>query len=423
MISRQVASFGFLICVVVIAACSPPTNGAGALIAPATGQNARHVRMAYQTPPPAGWQFYSPNPFALPICKSDPCSPTLDANSTSMITQMMAGTFSMGELQIKQPGTTPGPGAADEVPTYYTNGSDPGYSITCTENYTPPCTGSGGLFPTVSIPNGAYASGDSDHHASVIVQSTSQTYEYDFWEFNCYGSGAGSRSVHKRLAPSGKCTGTTYPVYGGGGLTVSYGSACNANSFANRGTCRGSAVAAGVPTQPGLLDPRELTAANIDHTLYVAVGCPNGNHTWPADNSDGYSSGNCNVAGGPGEGERIWLGLSNSKIDKLGDPAWATTILHAMHKYGFFIIDTAGDFNEPWDFYGLDSATFTYINETDPWDTFFLNIGCNVPSNPCGFSNGASHLPIPLNGISQSDIHIVCSICILQGSKTDRLTH
>jgi hypothetical protein len=158
--------------------------------------------------------------------------------------------------------------------------------------------------------------------------------------------------------------------------------------------------------QPGLLDPRELTADQIKHVLYVAVGCPDGNHVWPADRSDGYPK-NCSVKGGPAEGKRVWLDLTNSQIDHLSDPKWAKAILHAMHKYGFFIVDTAGDFKQPWNFYALDSATFTYIGKPDPWATFLDDIGCQARSNPCGYSKNASHLAIPLTGISKDDIHIV----------------
>lgn len=316
--------------------------------------------------------------------------------------------FSMGEIQVAEPGTGGGSGDSDEVPLYYTNGSDPTYSIVCTERYTPPCSGKNGLFANVPIPNGAYASSDNDHHASVIVGSTKQIYEYDFWEFNCYAKP--SHSIRKRSDSSGKCRGTTYPVSGGGTVYVSYGSACNASSFANGGTCWGSANAAGVPEQPGLLDPRELTEGAIEHVLYVAVGCPNGKYIWPAHVSDGYPK-NCKVKGGPAEGERIWLDLTESQIDQLGDPTWATAILHAMHDYGLFVVGTAGDFNQPWGFDALDSATFTYMGETDPWATFFDGIGCQAPSNPCGYAENASHLQIPLTGVSQSDIRIVCPGC------------
>lgn len=311
---------------------------------------------------------------------------------------MMNGKFSMGEIEVAEPGTGGGRAESGEFAIYFTNGRDPAYSIICTEPYKPACSE---LFPEVPIPNGAYASSDRDHHASVIVQSSAQTYEYDFWEFNCYAKA--SRSMGKS---KGKCTGTTDPVSGGGTVYVAYGSNCNANSFADGGTCYGSAVAAGVPTQPGLLDARELTAAQIRHVLFVSVGCPNGKHVWPADVSDGYPT-SCHVKGGPAEGERVWLDLTNSQIDQLGDPKWAKPILHAMHNYGLFVVDTAGSFAEPWAFYALDSATFTYIGETDPWATFLDGIGCQARSNPCGYAKKTSHLPIPLTGIKQSDIHIV----------------
>ena len=393
MLIRQSAPLSVVICSAIVVACSWNTNSAGLPTRSAGFDRQWDALAKRQTPPPKGWQFYSPNPFASPICASDPCSPPLDSKSASIVNQMMHGRFSMGIIQVAKPGTGGGEAQSDEVPLYYTNGNAPGYAITCTKRYTPRCNL---LFPSASIPGGAYASADVDHHASVIVRSAAQpTYEYDFWEFNC-------PPTQRR----GKCIGRTTPVRGGGTVYVSYGGACDASSYANRGTCHGSAVAAGVPAQPGLLDPRELSAGRIKHVLYVAVGCPNGNHVWPAHVGDGYPK-NCHVAGGPAEGKLAWLSLTDSQIDQLSDPKWAKAILHAMHDYGFMVIDTAGDFKQPWNFYGLDSATFTYIGETDPWATFFNSIGCRAPSNPCGYSKNASHLPIPLRGIRQSDIRVV----------------
>ena len=394
MFIRQIAPLGFVICSAIVVACSWNTNGAGVPMRAASLRNVLEPQVERLTPPPKNWSFYSPNPFASPICDADPCSPRLDRDSASMVDQMMRHRFSMGIIQVAEPGTGGGEAQSDEIPIYYTKGGSPHYLIDCTKRYTPRCSR---LFPEVPIPNGAYASADKDHHASVILRSQGQTYEYDFWEFNCPPN---TGRQH------GKCIGTTTPVRGGGTVLVSYGGACNANSYADAGTCTGSAIAAGVPPQAGVLDPRALSAGPIKHVLYVAIGCPNGHFVWPAHVGDGYPK-NCQVPGGPPEGKRIWLDLTDSAIGRLSDPRWAKVILHAMHHYGFFVVDTAGDFKQPWNFYGLDSATFTYLGETDPWATFFTSIGCDAHSNPCGYSKNASHLPIPIRGISQSNIHII----------------
>ena len=320
MFIRKIPPLGFVICAAIVIACSSNTSSAGIPVRAASIGRYWDTQPMHETPPPANSQFYSPNPFASPICAEDPCSPTLDRDSAAIVTQMMHRRFSMGIIQVAQPGTGGGHAQSDEVAMYYDKGRAPTYAIDCTKRYTPRCYGYNGLFQNVSIPDGAYASADVDHHASVVVRPRGgPLYEDDFWEFNCYATPSAD------IRNKNKCTGTTYPVSGGGTVIISYGSACNANSFANRGTCRGSAVAAGVPTQPGLLDPRELTAGKIKHVLYVAVGCPNGDYVWPAGNADGYPK-NCHVSGGPAEGKRVWLDLTDSQIAHLNDPRWAKVI-------------------------------------------------------------------------------------------------
>ncbi len=266
----------------------------------------RTMTNAVQAPPSAGWQFpYQPNPFVVPICSSDPCHPQLDSNSVSQVSELMNGSFSMGELQEAQPGTN-GQGQDDTDPIYYATQSDPTYNIRCSKYNG--CSFLSGV--AIHIPNGAHASIDTDHHASVIELWTGT--EYDFWEFNDHGTGKG----------------TTDAVYGGGALSVGFGELCRTNSLQNHGRCLGGANEAALPYQPGLLDPREIVAGKIAHTIYVGTRCPSPRYVWPA----GQSGGRC--PSGPAEGERIWLDLTDAQIDALPDHAWAKTLLHEMHDYG-----------------------------------------------------------------------------------------
>ena len=96
--------FPSALCLALLTACSggragaPPPNAQS--VSPPLGTR------AVQTPPPVGWRFpYHPNPFVVPICKSDPCNPQLDPSSGSEVSQMMNGAFSMGEIQEAEPGT------------------------------------------------------------------------------------------------------------------------------------------------------------------------------------------------------------------------------------------------------------------------------------------------------------------------------
>ncbi|MBV8531207.1 MAG: hypothetical protein JO104_07805 [Candidatus Eremiobacteraeota bacterium] len=339
--------------------------------------SSHRVTQAVQTPPPTGWQFpYKPNPFVVPICSSDPCSPQLDPNSAAEVSQMMNGSFSMGEIQEAEPGTN-GQGQDDTDPLYYATQSDPTYAVTCSQ------FGGCSFFSGVSvhIPNGAYASIDSDHHATVVERWAGR--EYDFWEFNDYGTGKG----------------TTNPVSGGGALSVGFGELCTTTSLQNYGRCLGSANEAALPMQPGMLDPREIVAGKIKHTFYAGVYCPSPLYVWPA----AQSGGRC--ATGPAEGERIWLDLTDAAIDALPDNAWAKTLLHQMHDYGFTIDDSAG--SRPWVPEGVDNATFTIVGQQPGWDTFFTEVENEGDGDELNWGDNASHLPIPTTGITQSNIHIV----------------
>ncbi len=371
------------VCVALLAACSgsgvggPPANSQSSNLqssSPPVG-----MRPAVQAPPAVGWQFpYQPNPFIVPICASDPCHPQLDPNSASYVSQVMNGAFSMGEIQEAEPGTN-GQGQDDTYPIYYATQSDPAYHVTCSQY--------GGCqfisAASIHIPNGARASIDVDHHATVIELWAGT--EYDFWEFNDHWTGKG----------------TTTPVSGGGALSVGFGQLCTTTSLQNHGKCQGSADEAATPFQPGMLDPREIVAGKIAHTIYVGIRCPSPKYVWPAT----QSGGRCTA--GPAEGELIWLDLSDAAINALPDHTWVKTLLHQMHDYGFMITDSTGASYSPWVPNGVDNATFTIVGQQPGWNAFFTEVENQGDTSKLGWGDNASHLPIPTTGITLSNIHIV----------------
>jgi hypothetical protein len=330
--------------------------------------------------PGGGWQYpYDPNPFTTAICASDPCSPTLDPNSASMVSEVMSyvGGFNLGEVQEAEPDTN-GQGQADTFPVYFASQNDPSYSVTCDK-----FGGCAGFMPSVvHIPNGAHASIDSDHHVTVIELWAD--LEIDFWQFNDGGTGHG----------------TTTPVSGGGSLSAAFAGVCQAKSLAERGRCPGAGVAAAVPVQPGIIDPREWIHGQIKHTIYVAVPCPAPNFLWPAAASDGQCS------SGPLDGERIWLNLTHKQISALPMHHWAKVLLHAMHRYGLMVVDTSGP-GSPWNFYGIDNATMTLWGKPAPWTSFFAMVASEGDGAALDYGDNASHLAIPTTGITQSNIQIV----------------
>jgi hypothetical protein len=310
--------------------------------------------------PPAGWQLpYSQNPFSVQACTSDPCSPALDKNSTSQVAGIMAGgALDLGDIYEGYPGD-------NDFPIYYASTSDPTYTVTCDDG------GCGAGTVTVKIPDGAYASGGSDHHLAVIDLSAGT--ETDFWEFNDNKTG----------------TGTTTPVYGGGSISAGSAGYCTIFSFAsNANSCANSSIAAGTPVQPQTLDPREILSGNISHTLYVAVGCDQNGFVFPATHSDGQ------CAAGPKVGSRVWLDLTDAQINALRDPPWAKTILHAMHRYGFTVSDSTGG-STRMAFANLAAQSFTIWGLADPWTAFWATAG------------GGNFVSVPTAGISLSNIHIL----------------
>lgn len=335
--------------------------------------------------PPIHWNIpLVPNPFIVPICASDPCSPKFDRNSTRMISEMMTygGVgFSLGEVQEAEPGTQ-ARGSANTYPTYYARSSDPTYTITCSRY-----GGCASYMPrNVHIPNGARASYDSDHHA--IVVDLTQGYEIDLWEFNDNGTGHG----------------TTNRISGGGSLSTGGVGVCHFADYADRGVCRGGGVAAGVNAATEVIDPREWIAGSIPHTVLVSVQCPAPvpDFLWPARHTDG----GCST--GPWEGEYIWLDLADAQINRLPDLPWVKVLLHEMHDYGLMVVDSVnnkpGTYG-PWELYGLDNYTMTLWGQPEPWTQFFKWVASQRQT--VSYANNASHLSIPTTGITQSDLHIV----------------
>lgn len=390
---------------------------------------------------PAGWQFpYEPDPFNIPTCVSDPCSPPYDPNSTAEMKTIFTGLVTnnefdnnvadsiagLGVIQVAQPGTN-GSGQSDEYPIYYASASDPVYTVNC-DGYGACAYASA----QIHIPNGAKASIDGDHHMTVIYLPTNT--EYDFWEFNDNGSGTG------QMTPQATCNnGTvgnsceTYSVSkginslsGNNVISVAGAGVCTTGSFANgANTCTsyngapGGATAAGIPPQAGLIDPRELLSEHISHVIFIATPCESSSDTWvyPAINTDGPSArSNCTPSNalGPLDGQRVWLDLSDEAIEALLLPSgapmyrWAKTLYHQMHHYGFMLVDTAGGY--PWDMDTVDDNTFINAGLPSQWALFFNEVNAEAGGSYAyiDYAANASHLAIPTSsGVLPTNFHVL----------------
>jgi hypothetical protein len=334
--------------------------------------------------PPTGWQTpYAPNPFTVPICAADPCTPAnVDPNSTSMINFVMtnAGGFTLGELNVRQPGANAV--GTDHQPVYYASPVDPLYNVTC--DGTP---GECGPLPvSIRIPNGAAASNANDHRFQVIEANGT---EYAFEQFNDNGTG----------------TGTIAPVYGGGTVSVLGGGYATAlNMYAGRGSCSTcNGESAWIPLQPTLLDGLELVNGAINHTFSLAVYCPSHLFVWPAAHSDGPTPA-CDA--GPEEGEYIWLNLTDAQINALGFCSWETTMLLAMHHYGMIVAATGGA-PGPWGYYAYDDRSQQLWGGVGNWTLFWNWLSSSCPSAVPGFAGGTSHMLLNTTGILQTNLEVV----------------
>lgn len=327
---------------------------------------------------------YSPNPFTTPLCSFDPCTPTqpVDPNSASMIASLMTnvGSFAIGEIQQRQPGTPGTTNLSGSYPVFYASNNDPVFTISC-DGTTFDCKNSPA---TLHMPNGTRAGATADHHVVIVEPGM---VEYAFDQFNDKGTG----------------TGTTNPVFNGGTVSVkSGGYASGLTAYANGNDCTtcNASMAARIPAQPTLLDPAEIVNGNIPHTISVAVWCPSSTFYWPASSSDGP------CPSGPAEGEYIWLTLSDAQINALGFCSWETTLLHEMHHYGLFVGDTGGG-PEPWDFKSYDDWSQMLWGGAGNWSAFWGWLSTSCPSATPNFSGGASHMQLLTTGMSQTNFEVL----------------
>ena len=326
--------------------------------------------------PPSGYTFpWAPNPFTQPACANDPCatpSDFMDSNSTAMVTSLYNSYgFNLGNLYEGLP-------PDNTFPTYYTSTNAPVFNVYCDAG-----CGSGSPL-SVRITNGATASSGSDHHLDVINLSTG--VETLIGQFNETGPGTG---------------GTSNPVYNGGTIYAGYAGVCTLTAFASFGNaCQNGGTGSKLPSQPLVVDPREVNAGAVNHTIFIATGCSSTSYVFPAGASDGLCGAN-----GPKYGERLWLDLTQAQINALGNNACITTILINMHKYGWMIADNNGG-GSAINIQAVGPTSFTLWGLTNPWTTFWTN---------CTGSPSGNALTIPTTGITQSNIHVL-GVCVNEGN-------
>jgi hypothetical protein len=271
--------------VVVVAARESEPEGAAAVTAgaaPDARPPARAVR--------ARRLYSATSPFNRPI----PPGAAVDPNSDAMIQQLVAEVNAKG-WAIATKKFTP--------PIFYATARTPRYRVRLTHPTQP-----GRYWEGVPIPNGAFASPDSDALMTVIDGRTS--CEYDFGR------------PHR--APDG--TWSAYwlnATYTSGNGVYAYDMAVRASGFA---------------TAAGLILPRELRAGVIPHALvFTMTNGKAGGPVRPATQSDGRSA----APGAIPQGARLQLDPSLD-LDSLGLAPWQKTIARALQQYGMYLADTGG---------------------------------------------------------------------------------
>jgi hypothetical protein len=251
---------------------------------------------------PASFRPYGDNSiWNMPL----PDNPILYSRSASIVAQACANGACGGRVIDTQEA-----GNFDyNHPIYFATMNDPIVNTKCTLY----C---GGPLPAqIRIPSKARPAGGSDSHMGVVQPDGT---EIDFW-------------------------GTAQPTrdwVSGDTLSALNGVTCG-NFFTGAGFTRSASTAGGACLGGGLIRAAEIRADAINHALFTVVSCVDPNiHVYPASQSAlDCTAGTANIP----LGARIQLDLTDQQIDAIpGVSPWQRPILHALHRYGAYVMDTGG---------------------------------------------------------------------------------
>lgn len=276
--------------------------------------------------PGSCWRPYSAtSPFNTPI----PATAPADPRSAAIVSRIM-GFGSADHLTAGTADTT----SDWSHPTYYSQSTDPVFTLHCTEPWGT-CATEG---MQIRIPDAARPAGGSDAHLTVVDQAGG--WEYDMWTVTSKPKGGG------RLD------------FGWGGRTRIDGDGRNAG-----------ATAAHFGLLAGIIRAQEMAAGQINHALFMVINCSSGTYVYPALGSGRACS---STSDAPPMGSRLQLNMSATEIDALAVPAWKKTILKAMATYGMYFGDTGGG---AWGIRGESGSTYTSFGKEDQMVTFARDNG------------------------------------------------
>lgn len=224
-------------------------------------------------------------------------------------------------------------------PTYLASASDPVVTVTCT-------TYCGVPSAVIHIPSAARAAGyfaqssSLDGHMAIVEPDGT---EYDMYHALSY-AGQSSFSV--------------------GGLYKT--------SILGSGQVPGGGATSGAALAAGVIRADELARGVIPHALFATTNCVSGSYVYPG----GSQANVCSSGVGPPLGARLQLTLTDAQINALGLPSWEAAILHAMHDYGVYILDTQGGGSPGGLYFRFESQTqYAAYSAGYPYASMGLGIG------------------------------------------------
>ncbi len=303
-----------------------------------------------------------------------PDNPTLMANSAGLVSGLFAssGGGLISSLFGSRGGMTGLPDAAIEGgsredfahPVYLASKNDPLVTLGFTCG-----TGAGTTGARIHIPAKARPTASSDAHMGVIQPDGE---EWDFW--SATGPGRDWQD------------GDTINCKSSGG---------HSNIVSGSGSLLHSATS-GAALSAGNLRVNELNNGWIPHALFVVVKVGTNGYVYPGQS-------NATQGGSIPIGARLQLKYTDAQIDAMaGLQPWEKTLLHQMHDYGLYVLDTGGD---GWVTYKWESPTqYTSFGGTNPGEAW---VSANKPP--------ATWRP---NGINWATDLVIVDPCYAEGTCT-----
>src|SRR5579875_121247 len=311
---------------------APTASGSPAGYIQTSGvSDAAYASISNPGPWPSNFRPYCANAFAnaaspCPWNDSLPDNPSqLYPGSATIVAAMFAAS------NILLPGDWSISGDYNHA-AYLASSADHLVTVTCTAY----CGVSSATF---AIPSAARAAGGNDGHMAIVEPDGTE------WDMFHAGSYAGQ---------------TSFSVTG-----------LYRTSILGSGYIPGGGVTSGAALVAGAIRSDELARGLIPHALFATTNCTSGSYVYPG----GSQANVCTSGTGPPIGARLQLTLTDAQINALGLPAWEAAILHAMHDYGVYILDTSGGSSPGYLYLRFESQTqYAAYTATYPYATMGLDL-------------------------------------------------